>query len=50
MENYDLLLGAARASMVFAGPPYNVRIESNVIRLGKVKHRESAVSKMNQSR
>jgi DNA modification methylase len=37
---YDVLLGSARASMVFTDPPYNVPINGHVSGLGKVRHRE----------
>jgi DNA modification methylase len=35
---YTLLCGKSRAAMVFADPPYNVRIEGNVSGLGAVRH------------
>jgi DNA modification methylase len=38
--DYALLLEKQRAAMVFTDPPYNVRIEGNVSRLGAVRHRD----------
>ena len=38
----DLLLGEARARMVFTDPPYNVRIAGHVQGRGRRKHREFA--------
>lgn len=38
----DLLMDRAQADVVFADPPYNVRIGGNVSGLGKVRHREFA--------
>lgn len=43
-ESYDQLLGGKRAQMVFADPPYNVRIAGNVSGLGKARHREFAMA------
>jgi DNA modification methylase len=40
VETYELLLGTARAAMIFSDPPYNVRIDRNVSGLGKIKHCE----------
>ncbi|WP_267389243.1 DNA methyltransferase [Sphingomonas sp. GC_Shp_3] len=40
--SYEALLGADRATMVFADPPYNVPIAGNVSGLGQVQHREFA--------
>jgi DNA modification methylase len=40
-KDYEALVGRERASMVFADPPYNVRI-SSVQGRGKIKHREFA--------
>ncbi len=37
---YRALMGKDRADMVFADPPYNVKIDGHVCGLGKVKHRE----------
>jgi DNA modification methylase len=39
-ESYSLLMGNERASVVFADPPWNVRIDGHVSGLGAVKHRE----------
>lgn len=38
--SYEALLGKDRADMVFADPPYNVKIDGHVSGLGKIKHRE----------
>lgn len=38
--SYEFLLGRERADMVFADPPYNVKIDGHVSGLGKIKHRE----------
>ena len=39
-ESYRRLLGDDRIQMVFADPPYNVKIDGHVCGLGTVKHRE----------
>lgn len=39
-ESYERLLGPDRAAMVFADPPYNVKIAGNVGGLGRFKPRE----------
>lgn len=39
-ESFDSLLEWEKAQMVFADPPYNVRIDGNVCGLGAIKHRE----------
>jgi DNA modification methylase len=41
-ESYEALLGDERAAMVFADPPYNVKIDKNVSGLGASWHREFA--------
>jgi DNA modification methylase len=41
---YDRLLEAAKAEFVFTDPPYNVVIGGNVCGLGRVRHREFAMS------
>ena len=41
-ESYEALLGDERAAMVFADPPYNVKIDKNVSGLGASRHREFA--------
>jgi DNA modification methylase len=41
---FQAALGRERAQMVFTDPPYNVRIDGNVGRLGKVRHREFAMA------
>ncbi len=38
--SYETLLSGDRANMVFADPPFNVKIDGHVSGLGKVKHRE----------
>lgn len=43
-ETYEALLGERRAQMVFADPPYNVRVSGHVCGLGKVQHREFAMA------
>lgn len=43
-ETYVTLLGEEKAGMVFADPPYNVRIDGHVSGLGKVQHREFAMA------
>ena len=40
--SYEALLGEERAAMIFADPPYNVKIDGHVSGLGKVRHREFA--------
>jgi DNA modification methylase len=37
-ESYSLVLGAEKAQMMFADPPYNVVINGHASGLGKVKH------------
>ena len=41
---YDRLLGDEEIDVVFADPPYNVRIENNVSGLGKVRHGDFAMA------
>lgn len=43
-EAYDLLLGTARAAMVFTDPPYNVPIAGHVSSKGGIQHREFAMA------
>ena len=43
-EAYRTLMGDERAAVVFADPPYNVRIGGNVSGLGAVKHGEFAMA------
>ncbi|WBL31749.1 site-specific DNA-methyltransferase [Sinirhodobacter sp. HNIBRBA609] len=43
-STFDLLMGDERARMVFADPPYNVKIDGHVGGAGKVKHREFAMA------
>lgn len=40
--SYEALLGDERAAMIFADPPYNVKIDGHVSGLGQVRHREFA--------
>jgi DNA modification methylase len=41
---YDRLLGGETIDVIFADPPYNVRIENNVSGLGKVRHGDFAMA------
>lgn len=41
---YDRLLNGELIDVVFADPPYNVRIENNVSGLGKVRHADFAMA------
>lgn len=41
---YDQLLDGELIDMVFADPPYNVRIENNVSGLGKIRHSDFAMA------
>lgn len=41
---YAQLLGVERAEMVFADPPYNVRIDGHVGNSGRIQHREFAMA------
>lgn len=41
---YERLLGDEMIDVVFADPPYNVRIENNVSGLGKVRHGDFAMA------
>jgi DNA modification methylase len=41
---YERLLGEVMIDLVFADPPYNVRIENNVSGLGKVRHEDFAMA------
>lgn len=43
-ENYDLLLDGEEIGIVFADPPYNVKIHGNVSGLGKIKHSDFAMA------
>ena len=42
--SYTQLLDEEQARMVFADPPYNVRIDGHVCGLGRIKHREFAMA------
>lgn len=42
-DSYDVLLGEARAAMVFTDPPYGVAISGHVKAKGKSRHREFAM-------
>lgn len=39
-ESYKILLGQAKAKMIFTDPPYNVKINGHVCGKGKIKHSE----------
>lgn len=41
---YERLLGSETVDIVFADPPYNVKIENNVSGLGKVRHGDFAMA------
>ncbi len=43
-DDYVKLLGRKRAQRVLSDPPYNVAIGGNVSGLGRVKHREFAMT------
>ena len=43
-ESYEVLMGGAKAQMVFTDPPYNVPIDGHVCGLGKIRHREFAMA------
>jgi len=49
-ESYLALLQGEKAELVFADPPYNVRVRGNVTGLGKVQHREFAMASGEMSR
>ena len=40
----DALMGADRARMIFADPPYNVKIDGHVCGSGAIRHREFAMA------
>ena len=42
-KDYELLLGAEKAELIFSDPPYNLAV-SQVSGLGKTKHSEFAVA------
>jgi DNA modification methylase len=48
--SYATLMGAERARLVFADPPYNVPIDGHVGGLGAIKHREFACASGEMSR
>lgn len=37
-KSYELLVGTAKAALIFVDPPYNIRIPNNVSGHGRVKH------------
>lgn len=39
-DRYELLLGAEKAQMVFADPPYNVPVDGHARGLGRIRHHE----------
>jgi DNA modification methylase len=43
-ENYQLLMGGAKADLVITDPPYNVAIDGHASGLGRVHHRELAMA------
>ena len=43
-QDYDTLMGADKAQMVFTDPPYNVKIGGNVCGLGSISHDEFAMA------
>jgi DNA modification methylase len=43
-ENYELLLDGEEIGVIFADPPYNVKIKGNVSGLGRVKHSDFAMA------
>ena len=43
-ENFSKLFGSEKARLMFADPPYNVRIDGHAGGLGSVKHREFAMA------
>lgn len=43
-ESYKLLLGRAKARLIFTDPPFNLPIEGHVSGLGKVTHKEFAMA------
>jgi DNA modification methylase len=43
-DTYSKLMGGKRASMVFTDPPYNVPVEGHVSGLGRIRHREFAMT------
>ena len=38
-EAYSSLMQGERADLIFADPPYNVRIDGHVCGLGRIRHR-----------
>lgn len=48
--SFVALMGEERARLVFADPPYNVRIDGHVCGAGSVKHREFAMASGEMSR
>ncbi|MBM6584407.1 hypothetical protein ILT44_29880 [Microvirga sp. BT689] len=47
---FQRLMGEEKARLVFADPPYNVKIDGHVCGLGAVKHREFAMASGEMSR
>jgi DNA modification methylase len=43
-ENYERLMGGAKADLLITDPPYNVAIDGHASGLGKVRHREFAMA------
>jgi DNA modification methylase len=47
--DFETLLGSESVDLVFTDPPYNVKIDGNVCRLGSVRHREFAFASAEMS-
>jgi DNA modification methylase len=43
-SSYSVLMNGQRADIVFADPPYNVKIDGNVCGKGSIRHREFAMA------
>jgi DNA modification methylase len=43
-NDYRTLMNKAMAAMIFADPPFNVKIDGNVCGLGSIRHREFAMA------
>jgi len=43
-NTYELLFKDKKADMVFADPPYNVKVDGHVCGLGKIKHKEFSMA------
>lgn len=49
-KDFEKLMGADRADLIFTDPPYNVAIDGNVTGLGRIRHREFAMASGEMSR